>query len=119
MSAVSFEVFWSWLVQHPNCLLRAGTADAVLYDDEDFHWYVGQDGGVLVAQVIRGKRLVGDLVIDPTRVAYVAIEGEQREGEHVFELICETETDRYAAYTFVLTHGMTEEDEKAHGPAVH
>ncbi len=120
MSTVSFENFWAWLVQHPNCLMRAGTADAMLYDDEDYHWYVGQDGGAFVAQVIRGKRLVGDMLIDPARVAYVSVVGEAREGEHHFELISETETDRFAAYTFVLTHGMTEDDEQqTHRPAVH
>ena len=28
-----FEKFWNWLVTHPNCILRAGTPEAVLYDD--------------------------------------------------------------------------------------
>ena len=123
MSTLSFESFWTWLVQHPNCVVRAGTADAAVYDDEDLHWYLGPDGQILVAQAIRGKRLVGEVVLDPERVAYVQDMGEQRQGEHLFELIAETENDRYVAYYFLLTHGLEDEAEKAqqqaHGPAVH
>ncbi|MCB1035157.1 MAG: hypothetical protein KDD47_15120 [Acidobacteria bacterium] len=119
MSTLSFDSFWAWLVQHPNCVLWAGTPDAVLYDDEDVHWYIGQDGEVAVAQVIRGKRLVGNLVVDPARVDYVSVVGEAREGEHHFELIAETETDRYAAYVFALSHGMTEDEEPTHRFAIH
>ena len=118
MTTLEFESFWSWMVQHPNCLLRVETPDAVLYDDADLHWYLGDDGNGLVAQAIRGKRLVGEIFVDVERVAYVQDAGEVREGEHQFELVSESKQDRYVAYAFVLTHGM-EAEPAAHGPAVH
>ncbi len=118
MSTLSFENFWAWLSQHPNCLLWAGTPDAVLYDAEDLHWFVGIDRGVLVTQLIRGKRLQGEIIVDPDRITYASVVGEAREGEHQFELISETDTDRIAVYTFALTHDMTEE-EPTHRSAVH
>lgn len=119
MTTIPFDAFWAWLIQHPNCLIRAGSPEAVLYDDDDLHWYLGPDGQVLVAQVIRGKRLMGELLIQPDRIAYVQDMGEERKGEHVFDLISENETERIAAYTFVLTHRFDEEPDASHGPAVH
>ncbi|HVS15930.1 MAG TPA: hypothetical protein VMV46_18560 [Thermoanaerobaculia bacterium] len=120
MSTLSLDSFWSWLLEHPNCVVRAGSADAVLYDDDDLHWWLGKDGNLLIAQVIRGKRLAGELVIDPERVSYVENVGEQREGEHAFELISETETERYASFFFVLTHGFeTEGEDDTHDRAIH
>ena len=117
---LSFEIFWEWLVLHPNCVLRAGTPQSVLYDDEDLHWHFATEGSeTLLVQIIRGKRLMGELLVQPERVAYVqAFEGEQ-EGEHVFELVCETEKERLAAYFFVLAHGFDEEDFPPTGRAVH
>jgi hypothetical protein len=122
MSTLSLDSFWGWLLDHPNCLVRAGSADAVLYDDEDLHWWLGKDGNLLIAQSIRGKRLAGELIIDPERVSYVENVGEQREGEHAFELITETETERFASFFFVLTHGFETEGEgedDTHGRAIH
>jgi hypothetical protein len=121
MSPLSFELFWAWLKQHPNCILRAGTPEAVLYDDEALHWYVGEDGTDFVVQTIRGKQVVGEIVVDPEELAYVEPLGEERQGEHVFEAISETEDERVAAYYFVLSHAMAEDEQAAsiHGPAVH
>ena len=122
MSTLDFEAFWEWLVQHPNCILRVNTPDAAIYDDEDLHWFLGPTDGVLVVQVIRGKRLYGEILIDPDRVTYVQEVGEEREGEWIFELISELPTDRIAAYVFVLTHGLDESQSgegSPHGPAVH
>lgn len=106
-----FEAFWSWLVAHPNCILRAGTPEAVLYDDDDLHWHFASEGpDTLLVQVVRGKRLMGELLLDPAHITYVqGVAGEQ-EGEFVFELISETETDRLAAYYFVLSHGYDVEE---------
>ena len=120
MSTISFETFWTWITQHPNCLVRVATPDAVLYDDEDFHWYIGPDQAQLVVQMIRGKRLMGEILVDPERVTYIQTLGEERQGEHVFEAILESTLDRTASYTFVLTHGLDEEAEpSAHGRVIH
>ena len=103
------ETFWSWLKQHPNCILRAGTADSVVYDDEIYHWILADEGDFLIAQMIRGKRLIAELFFQPDQIAYVqSVQGE-REGEFVFELIAETEKERVTAAFFVLCHGLDEE----------
>ncbi len=114
MTTLEFESFWAWLIEHPNCLVRVETPDSVLYDDTDLHWFVGTDGDMLVAQAIRGKRLVGEIFVDRERVAYVQDGGDLNEGEHVFELISETKDHRFVAYAFVLTHGMEEESAAVH-----
>jgi hypothetical protein len=119
MSTITLETFWSWLLEHPNCIVRAGNPECVLCDDEDFHWWLGNDGDMLVTQLIRGKRLIGELVLEPERAAYVEDRGAQEEGEHLFEIIAESDNDRYAAYFFVLAHGLEGEPEGTHSGAVH
>ncbi len=120
MTTLSFDAFWQWLMRHPNCILRAGTPDTVLYDDNDYHWHFAADGNVQYVQVIRGKRLVGELGVDSESVAYAQYLGEEPEGEHGFELVVETETERLASHFFVLTHAFDEEDQlPAHERAVH
>ncbi len=110
-----FETFWSWVVTHPNCIVRAGTADAVLYDDEDLHWHFAAEGPErLLVQVLRGKKFVGEILLDPESVAYVQGGPGEQEEEYLFELISETETDRWAAYFFVLTHGYEDQPPTGH-----
>jgi hypothetical protein len=115
LAAISFERFWSWLLRHPNCIYRAGTADAALFDDEDHHWHFAAEGPNCYVQVMRGKRLVGEMVLEPERVSYVQALGEEREGEYAFELIAENESERYAVYYFVLSHGYDEAEPSAGG----
>ncbi len=120
MSTYSFEVFWSWLMRHPNCILRAGTAEAALYDDDDFHWHFASEGTAVYVQVIRGKRLIGEVGVDPEHISYVQYVGEETEGEHMFELVVEDEARNAASHFFVLSHGLDEEDEiPAQDRAVH
>jgi hypothetical protein len=114
-----FDTFWSWLLLHPNCILRAGTTDAVLFDDEDLHWHFAADGALLFVQVIRGKRLLGEIVVETERIAFVQALGEEREGEFLFELTSESESERSAAYFFVLSHGYDAEDSRGPEHAVH
>lgn len=119
-TTLSFERFWSWLVGHPNCIVRAGTPDAILYDDDDLHWHFGSESPELrVVQLIRGKRLMGELLVQPDLVAYVqSYEGDHEE-EFVFELVAENERERSAVYFFVLAHDFDEPGPTAHGRAVH
>ncbi len=105
-----FEAFWNWVVTHPNCILRAGTPEAVLYDDEDLHWHFAAEGGsTLLVQVLRGKRLMGELLVDSEQTTYVQAVQGQHDDEHLFELITETEKDRIVGCFFVLTHGYEDE----------
>ncbi len=107
-----FETFWNWVITHPNCILRAGTPEAVLYDDDDLHWHFAAEGPTtLLVQVLRGKRLVGELLVEPEPITYVQGVAGDREDEHAFEAISETETDRIVAYFFVLAHGYEDEAE--------
>ena len=118
-ATLSFDAFWAWLQAHPNCILRAGTPEAVVYDDEDLHWHFTAEGSdTLVVQLLRGKKLVGEILLAPAEVTYVqGAAGE--DDEYVFELVSETETDRVAAYHFVLAHGYDAEEPLTPGRAVH
>lgn len=108
-----FDAFWNWLMTHPNCILRAGTPEAVIYDDEDLHWhFAAEDAETLLVQVLRGKRFVGELLIRPEQVSYVQGAPTEQENEYSFEAIAETERERYAAYFFIMTHGFDESDER-------
>jgi len=105
-ATLSFDHFWTWLVTHPNCIIRAGTPEAALFDDDDLHWhFAAADDGVPVVQVLRGKRLLGELVLMPDQVTYVQGSAGEQEGEYLFELISDTEAERFVAYFFVLAHG--------------
>ncbi len=107
---LDFDSFWGWLVTHPNCILRAGTPEAVLYDDDDLHWHFASESPeTLLVQVMRGKRFVGELLLQPEQVSYVQGTEAEQEGEYAFELVAENEKGRFAVYFFVLTHGFDEE----------
>ena len=52
-TTLSFEDFWQWLLEHHNCILRAGTPETILYDEEEFHWNLtGNEAGNRVVQVV-------------------------------------------------------------------
>lgn len=118
-TTLPFDVFWGWLLMHPNCILRAGTPESVLYDDEDLHWAFANEATYLLVQVLRGKRLMGELLIEPEPVTYVEATTGDQEEEFVFELISETENDRLVTYFFVLTHGYEDEEELSPHSRVH
>lgn len=106
---MGFDTFWSWLLKHHNCILRAGTEDAVLYDDDDLHWHFAQeDASTWVVQLYRGKRIAGELFVEPERVSYVqVVPGEE---EVSFELVLEDEREATVVYLFVLAHGFDDDD---------
>ena len=118
-TTLSFDAFWNWLQAHPNCIVRAGTPEAVVYDDEDVHWHFASEGGeTLMVQAMRGKKLVGEILVVPSDVAYVqGVAGE--EDEYTFELVSEGERDRVTAYYFVLSHGYEAQAGGTPGRAVH
>ena len=118
-ATLSFKVFWAWLQTHPNCILRAGTPEIVLYDDEQLHWHFAIEGDDLLVQVIRGKSLVGEIVVVPGGITYVQGVAGEAEDEYTFELVSETERDRIAAYHFVLSHGYDTQETVSPGRAVH
>jgi len=112
-----FDTFWNWLLSHPDCILRAGTPEAVLYDDEYLHWVFAAEGPeTLLVQVFHGKRVMGELFIAPEPISYVQGASGNQEGEFVFECVAETESDRMVTYFFVLTHGYDAAQESPHAP---
>ena len=118
-ATLSFDVFWHWIQGHPNCIIRAGTPDVVLYDDDDLHWHFSAEGpDTHLVQLQRGKKLMGEILVVPGDVAYVqGAAGE--EDEYVFELISETQAERAAAYHVVLSHGYDAQERQTPGRAVH
>ncbi len=104
-TTLQFDQFWRWLGGHVNCILRAGTPEAVLFDHEDFHWTIlTEDEQTRVVQVARGKELVAEMVVFPAEIAYVQAEQGDHEGEWVFECVIEGENAREVAYHFVMAH---------------
>ncbi len=109
---VPFDKFWTWLHGHVNCIVRAGTPDAFLFDHDDFHWNLtSEDESTLVVQLVRGKELVGELVVFAQEIAYVQSEPGDSD-EHVFECIVESPNAREAAYVFVMAHEFDDDVEQ-------
>src|ERR1051325_7758001 len=77
-ATLPFDTFWPWLQTHPNCILRAGTPETVVYDDDDLHWHFAAEGSdTRVVELLRGKKLIGDIVVGLADVAYVQqVDGE-------------------------------------------
>lgn len=118
-NVLSFDVFWKWLQGHPNCIVSVGTPEVVLYDHEDFHWHLGsEEGGGLLVQVIRGKNVVGELVLDPSTVAYVQSESKGPE-EFLFECVEQADGEVVVAYSFTLSHDYDPGEVAKEGRWVH
>ena len=104
-TTLTFDKFWAWLAGHVNCIVRAGTPEAALFDHEEFHWTLtAEDERTFVVQVARGKELVGEMVVYPAEIAYVQTEPGEQEGEWLFECIVEGENAREVAYHFLMAH---------------
>jgi hypothetical protein len=117
-SAIPFQQFWGWLKQHANCLLRAGSVDAFLYDHESLHWQLEEDGdgNPNVLQVL-GKVVVAELVIETNEILFVqAIPDKESEqpGQFVFEVVGGPREEPYPLYHFLLTHGFEGEERSSH-----
>ena len=112
-TTLAFDRFWRWLKQHANCIVRAGTLDLYLYDQEAFHWHLEEDADRNpIVQLVWGKLLVAEMVLDVRDVVYVEAtpDAESSEpGQFVFELVGGAKDEPYALYHFVLAHGFEEE----------
>ena len=82
----------------------------MIFDHEDFHWHFAEEtDGTLLVQLVRGKRLLGEMLLESEQVAYVEAVPQEHEDEHPFELISEASGERFAPYFFVMAHGYDEE----------
>lgn len=102
---LSLQDFWPWLADHCNCILRAGTPDSILYDDDDFFWrFTHENPNTLLVQVVKGKCLVGEVFIEPDLVSSVRITPGEKE-EVIFDLMAEADGEEQVLYYFVMAHG--------------
>lgn len=119
VATLPFRAFWTWLQAHPNCIVRAGTPNAIIYDDDDLHWhFVSEPPDTEVVQVFRGKKLVAEMMLAPAVIAHVQVEPRD-ENEYGFALVTETGTEQTVAYHFVLSHGYAADEPVTPGRTVH
>jgi hypothetical protein len=107
--ALTLDSFWRWAAAHYNCILRAGSDQCVIYDQRYLHWHlIEEEQDLLVVQVVRGKDLVSELVIDARQVAYV--ESSVQDDENVlFELVGDVNGEPVPLYHFVMAHGFDDD----------
>ncbi len=112
-ATLPFDRFWRWLKRHANCIVRAGTVDTFRHDQEAFHWTLDEDGERNpVVQLVWGKLLVGEMVLDVRDAVYVEATPEEggEPGQFLFEVVGGGGREEpYAVYHFVLAHGFEEE----------
>jgi hypothetical protein len=106
--SLPLERFWAWLEAHLGCIIQAGSLEMVLHDHEDHHWRVSpEDEGRVLVQMLRGKRPVAEVVMNPAEVAYVQVQPGEREEEFFFDL-CDDRGE--VVYFFVLSHDFEGEE---------
>ncbi|MGQ0507355.1 MAG: hypothetical protein ACT4TC_18775 [Myxococcaceae bacterium] len=113
-TGITFERFWRWLQAHRNCILRAGGLDAYLYDQEDLHWHLLEDGQKNpIVQLCRAKQVVAELLMDVRDVLFVQYLPEPGNdgGQYLFELVGEPQGESITLYQFLIEHGFTDEGE--------
>ncbi|ABF93076.1 serine/threonine kinase associate protein KapA [Myxococcus xanthus DK 1622] len=106
---LKFDGFWRWLQEHTHCILRCGSVDAMLYDHDDFHWALLEEERQHIVQVLKGKVLVGELVIPGREVTEVNIAPDPdtgAQGHFLVELMGGPKEDPQALYHFIMAHGI-------------
>ena len=106
---LTFDAFWRWLADHRNCVLRVGSNDVVLMDNELMHWDFFDEEDRAVVQAILGKALVGEVIIERSDVLFVQASPDlEQPGSQAwnFELMGGTRGEAYPLFSFLLTHGM-------------
>lgn len=114
---LTFDAFWRWLSEHRNCVVRCGVGDVMFFDHELAHWdFFDEADGRAVAQVILGKTLLAELVLERSDILFVQASPDHEDpqrGHWLFECIGGPREDSYPLYSFVVSHGM----EQAQGHA--
>lgn len=110
---LTFERFWRWLLDHPNCVIRAGSDDCTLIDHDDFHWdFLEEEDGTVIVQLVKGKGLVAELIISRRDVLFVqaSVDVESAtQGYWLFELIGGPKEDSYTVAHVLMSHGMEQQ----------
>ena len=104
VNTMTFDEFWEFLQGHFNCVLRAGTHDMAVFDDDSVHWrFLNFETDSFLIQVGRGKLAVAEFVVHPSRVTYVQV-SELGPEEFLYELVYDDDGMIEVVYFFVLTH---------------
>jgi len=113
---LTFDRFWRWLMDHPNCVVRVGSDDCALIDHDDFHWdFLEEEEGNVIIQLVKGKALVGELIVQRRDVLFVqaSLDVESAaQGYWLFELIGGPKEETFTVAHVLVSHGM--EQQQAH-----
>ena len=118
-TALKFTDFWNWLHEHHDCIVRAGTEDAWLHDDDTLHWHLRDEtDGRCFIQLMFAKRILAEIVINSSEIAYVEEVPSVETPEHFeFQLFGGSGDEAYPRYHFVIAHGYdtsTDERQRTH-----
>ena len=81
----------------------------MLYDQEDLHWHlIEEEDELLVAQLVRGKSLIAELVIDARQITYVE-SAVQPDDTVLFQLVGDINGEPVPLYHFLMSHDYEEE----------
>jgi hypothetical protein len=107
-----FAGFWEFLKDHANCILGASWGSAALFDEDALHWAVfDQEDHHAVLQLIRGKNLVGELVLDSRQVDEVELGPDPenpQSGHFLAELLSSARAGREVLGHVLMAHGPEE-----------
>lgn len=110
---LTFERFWRWLLDHPNCVVRAGSEQCLLLDHDDFHWdFLEEEDGHVIVQLVKGKALVAELIISRRDVQFVqaSVDPENAAaGYWMFELIGGPKEDSFPVAHVLMSHGIEQQ----------
>jgi hypothetical protein len=113
---LTFPGFWEFLKDHANCVLGASWGPGALFDEDSLHWVLfDREDHHAVLQLIRGKNLVGELVIDPQEIDEVEISPDPenpQSGHYLAELLSSAARGREPLGHVLLAHGV--EDGRGH-----
>jgi hypothetical protein len=107
---LTFEQFWRWLLEHRGCLVRCGSPDVFLMDNDLLHWdFFEEPDGTAICQALLGKALVGEMLVEKSEVSFVQASADvenPNSGHWVFECLGGQREDNFPLYFFVMTHGL-------------
>ncbi|RYZ39949.1 MAG: serine/threonine protein kinase [Myxococcaceae bacterium] len=107
---LTFDAFWRWIQEHTNCILRCGSPDMTLFDHDDFHWMLMEEERQHVLQLIKGKSLVGEMVMVGREVSEVSVspdpDADPQQGHFLVELMGGPKDDPQVLYHFIMAHGI-------------
>ena len=118
-ATLNFEQFWLWLREHNDCIVRAGTRSAWLYDHDDLHWHLREEAsGRRYVQLLRGKQLIAEFAFTQTDALYIEmVPSSETEGHFEFQFFSSTGGQLEPRYVFVMAHAY--EEQPAHHQATH